>query len=90
MAKNKVTLRRAIYNKNVKTFKGNYSFIQQTFHEQKRSKSTNFIPEKIEFTENFISLTSICRTTKGPSVSTMIMMMDVSIKPIAVFKKVVK
>ena len=63
MAKNKVTLRREMYNKKVKTFKGNYYFIQQTFHEQKRSKSTNFIPEKIEFTENLISLTSIKKKT---------------------------
>ena len=63
MAKNKVTLRREMYNKKVKTFKGNYSFIQRTFHEQKRSKSTNFIPGKTEFTENLISLTSIKKKT---------------------------
>ena len=59
MAKNKVTLRRELFNKRVKTFKGNYSFIQQTVHEQKRSKYTNFKPGKIEFKENLISLTSI-------------------------------
>ena len=59
MAKNNVKLWRGMYNKKVKTFKGNYSFIQQTFHEQKRSKSTKFTPGKIEFTENLISLTSI-------------------------------
>ena len=37
-----------------------------------------------------LNLTAPCRTIKGLSVSTMIIMIDVSTKPIAIFKRVVK